>query len=218
MMAEGRVAYIKKWGFSRFFYTYLMLLLNRYIGLRLSVIRAKKVANSSLKGFESDGLSFRSLTIEDFQNEKWNLELDINLDFVKKAFARGDQCVGALQGEKLVGYVWRTTQQVQVENSVYMSFGNQLYYRFKGFIHPDFRGKNIFNQIKHLAESESVGKQRLYSFGVIETHNYPSLIASKKSGDQTLGYSGYIQNRLFFLSWGSKGAHSKGIKVFRLIK
>lgn len=214
-MSKGKLAFVKKWGILRFGYAYTMLMLNRFLGFRLSAIRAKHIDSDKYERFEKNGIVYRTLSAFDFNVMELNQSLDISHTFIEKAFARGDQCVGALDGKKVVGYAWRSSSQVEVDYPIYMQFGNKLYYRYKGFVAPEYRGKDIFNNIKLVAESAQIGLDRTYAFGCIETHNYPSLKASHKHGDISIGYTAYISNRFFFLSWSSKKAKHWGIRTFK---
>ncbi len=213
MMPKGKSAFIKDWGVIRFLHTYLMLKLNRLFGFRISIVKAQEISKSHIEQFEQDGIRYRPLTPEDFGNQSLNRELDISHSFLNKAFSQGDQCVGALVEDQVVGYLWRTTQAVELSHPLYMEFGDKLYYRYKEFVKPEYRGRGIINQIKKLAESKQIAEGRRYAFGCIETHNYPSLIASKKHGDRTLGYSAFIYNRFFFINWSSNRAKQFAIKV-----
>jgi hypothetical protein len=216
MMQNGKSNFIRKWGLARFVYAYLMLKLNRLIGFRISAIRAKAIQDSQLDQFDQDGINYRALSLEDFSDEALNQLLDISCDFVRQALARGDHCVGALDQGKVVGYAWRTTSSVKVDRQIAMKFGDKLYYRFKGYILPEYRGRNIFNNIKRVAESKQLALGRTHAFGCIETHNYPSLKASEKHGDITIGYSAYIENRLVSKHWQSKGAKNWGVATYHL--
>jgi hypothetical protein len=216
MMQNGKSNYIRKWGLARFVYAYLMLKLNRLIGFRISAVRAKAIQDSQLDQFDHDGINYRALSLEDFSDEALNQHLDISCDFVQQALARGDHCVGALDQGKVVGYAWRTTSSVKVDRQIAMKFGDKLYYRFKGYILPEYRGRNIFNNIKRVAESKQLALGRTHAFGCIETHNYPSLKASEKHGDITIGYSAYIENRLVSKHWQSKGAKIWGVTTYHL--
>lgn len=216
MMRYGKLSFIKKWGLLHFIYAYIMLMLKRFIGFRISAIRAKKIQSNPLDQITKAGITYRTLIAEDFSNEKRNQSLDINLAFVEKALARGDHCVGAVVENRIVGYTWRTIQSANVDYPIKMRFGKELYYRYKGFVLPEYRGKSIFNNIKQVAESKQLALGRTHAFGCIETHNYSSLRASEKHGDITIGYSAYIESRLISKHWSSNGAKQWGIATFRI--
>ncbi len=215
MMRNGKLNFIRKWGLARFVYAYFMLKLRRYLGFRISVIRAKAIENSPIEELQEKAITYRTLGTRDFSDEKHNQALDINLAFVEKAIARGDHCVGAVVENKVVGYTWRTIQPVEVDYPIKMRFGKKLYYRYKGFVLPEYRGKNVFNQIKRVAEAKQIELGRTHAFGCIETHNYPSLRASHKHEDITIGYSAYIDNRFFFVAWSSRTAKRWGVAVYK---
>ena len=214
-MQKGKLNFIKKWGVLRFVYAYTMIMLNRFLGFRISAIRAKKIEKNQVNQIQENGITYRALNHQDFADVKLNRLLDINLSFVEKALSRGDHCVGAVIENKVVGYTWRTIHPVNVDFPIKMRFGEKLYYRYKGFVLPEHRGKNIFNQIKRVAEAEQLALGRTHAFGCIETHNYSSLRASHKHDDSTIGYSAYIDNRFFFAEWSSKSAKRWGISVYK---
>jgi len=214
MMQKGKKQFIANWGFRRFLYAYMMLMLRRFLGFRISAIRAKAIALSQSSTFEEDGLLFRTLTINDFENKDLNNQLDITKKFVAERLKRGDQCVGALCDGKVIGYSWRTILPVEIDGPIWMSYGDRLYYHYKGFVSPDYRGKGLYTKVKKVREIEQFKIGRTHLFGCIETHNYPSLIASDKNSEKTIGYSAYINNRLGFWSWHSRGIKAWDVKVY----
>ena len=217
MMQNGKRNFIKKWGVARFVYAYLMLNLNRFVGFRISAIRSRTIPRSQIDHFDHDGINYRTLNVEDFLDKATNQKLDISYDFVRQALTRGDHCVGALDQGKVIGYAWRTISSVKINSQIKMKFGDKFYYRFKEYVLPEYRGRNIINKIKRVAESRQLAQGKTHAFSCIETHNYPSMKASEKHGDITIGYSAYIENRWGFLSWESKGGKDSKIRVYQCI-
>ena len=214
-MFNGRIQYIKEWGMLRFLHCYLMLLLKRFLGFRISVVRAQPIVQSRLEKFETNGIEFRELSLSDFSDEAVNRSLDLTRAFVEKNLLQGDQCVGAVKNGQVIGYGWRTVKSIEVDQQVKIQFGDKLYYRYKGYVLPEHRGNGLFNLIKSINEQTLIDNGRTHVFGCIETHNFASLRASLNNGDFTIGYSAYFINRFGLMSWQSRGAKKWGVDVFR---
>ncbi len=215
MMQSGKMKFIKNWGLGHFLYAYILLKLRHYFGFRISLVRTNEIKDSGLTSFESNNYVFKIINHQDLRRASENNALDLSPIFVDKSETKDDQCLGVLHDQQLVGYTWRTTNPVEIDSGIWLEFGDKVFYRYKSFVLPEHRGKNLLNQIKKLSEKHQLDQGRLNSVSCIETHNYPSIKASTKSGDKTIGYSLFIKNRFGFYSWNSSGARALGVRVYQ---
>lgn len=68
---------------------------------------------------------------------------DLTEEFVHEAFARGDCCIGAYDGEQLCGYAWYTEKETAVERGLTLTPMSGLTYSYKHFTHPSARGQAV---------------------------------------------------------------------------
>jgi len=214
-MDKGKMVFINKWGYWHFIYAYMMLKIKQLLGLRFSIVYSKELDHSNVKSFYDNGYTFRPVKEEDFEKIPDLLALDLTQAFLDKVKLRKDKCAGAFFQEKLIGYTWSTTEAVEINNGVYLSFNDNCYYGYKNFVLPEHRGKGIIQKIKKISINSKEGDNRTKTFSCIESHNYPSLNASKKEGNKKQGFSLFIDNKIGFYSWSSPRAKQIGVKVYK---
>lgn len=203
-------SFLIRWGLWRTLYAYCLVKLGCYFGFRLQIIKSRELKDSGKHLFEINGYVFRKIESNELFTACNNSKLNLSREFVENSLRRGDECFGALRQGELVGFTWRTTQPTQVSGRVWVKFSDRSSYHYKSFVLPECRGKNLLGNIILLSEKSliDVGKSACISY--VESHNYASLKASKKSGNRTVGYAAYINNRSGFYSLHSAGAREFG--------
>lgn len=214
MMHKGKKHYLKHWGLIKFLYTYLMLKLNSFLGFRLSVVRSRPISDTNQLTIEKNGYLFRPISVEELSQIEISNDMDLSQSFIDKSQQRGDICIGAFFDDQLVGYTWRTSKPVEIDGSIWIRFSNKGYYRYKSFVSPKHRRKNLFEYMKAVSEGPLIEKGCDKLIACIESHNYASLLASSKSGEKTIGFTAYIKNRFGFYSWDSPGAKRHDVHIF----
>ena len=64
-------------------------------------------------------------------------------DFVDEALSKGDQCYGLLHGTALAAYGWYSKKPTTTGQDMRVHFSDDYVYMFKGFTHPEHRGKRL---------------------------------------------------------------------------
>ena len=71
-------------------------------------------------------------------------EYELSKEFLDKAFAKGDECYGFLDGNRLAAYGWYSNKPTEIgERGLILSFDPRYIYMYKGFTHTDYRGKRL---------------------------------------------------------------------------
>ena len=164
---------------------------------------------------EFDGYVFRKIKSDELFAACHNHKLNLSSIFVENSLRRGDECIGVLRKGNLVGFTWRTTLPTRVSGRVWVKFSDLACYHYKSFVLPECRGKNLLGKIILLSEKAYVDVGKSICVSYIESHNYASLKASRKSGNRTIGYAAYINNRSGFYSWHSAGAKAFGFCFYQ---
>ena len=202
----------KHWGWSRYVYARVMIKLRSLIGLRVSWVYAKKNDFARLTELKAGDYSFRQIQTNDLKDVQNFSILDLSESFVEKAFSRGDQCVAAFFKNKIVGYGWYSLVSTEISEGLYLRFNKDCYYQYKSFVIPEHRGNNLLSQITQIKIGDDKLNRKI-TFSCIETHNYSSLTAYKKNGNDKIGCSAFIENRIGFVNFSSPNLRNYGIEV-----
>ena len=120
---------------------------------------------------------------------------DLDADFLDRAIARGDRCVGNFFGDELVGFGFVTRSRAPVTDQIDVVIDDWLVYRYKGWTHPDHRRK-------HLSHARGRINRTLFPMGpgmrtvsYVAVHNLASKLHHADVRPVRLGYCGHL--RLF---------------------
>ena len=141
--------------------------------------------------------------------------LDLSASKVREAYARGDLCVGALEGSNLVGYCWFAFSPAPLLDDVWIDFPAHLIYTYKSYVRPAFRGRGIAARLYCFPDSVVLECGRTAAFITVESHNRASIAAAKRSGFHSAGTAGYLIRGVRIVSWRSSTARHSAIR-FRL--
>lgn len=139
--------------------------------------------------------------------------LDLVASKVRESFARGDLCVGALEGAKLVGYCWFAFSAAPLLDGVWIDFPAQLVYTYKSYVCPAFRGRGVAARLYCFPDPILRERGRTAAFIIVESHNRPSISAARRSGFASAGMAGYVLRDGGIVSWRSSLARRGAIRL-----
>jgi len=190
--------------------------LQRHLGLSVFRVLTRSLADgASCDAHVPDGIRCRLLAEDELLSHCWDRELELSEKSARAAFARGDVCVGALEGERLVGYAWYAFGATPESGGVWVDFAPQLRYSYRHFVRPGDRGRRITAGLLPAGDALCRERERTGCLTLIHTHNRASIRASGRAGARTAGFAAYL--RLFgrVLCWYSPGAKALGLRFFR---
>lgn len=115
-------------------------------------------------------------------------QYELSEAFLDEALAKGDECYGMLEGDVLAAYGWYSTQPTAIEPpDLVLHFGPRYVYMYKGFTHPDYRGKRLhaIGMTYALMVYRSKGYQGIVSY--VESNNFSSLRSCYRMGYKNIG-------------------------------
>ena len=142
-------------------------------------------------------------------------ELDLNPATIVTALARGDRCVGAFDGGRLVGYVWYAFGPTPDTSSVWVRIPGGGRYAYKGFIRRSFRSKGLGRELYTRAGAVCPREGRTFGITYIYADNIASIRPAEKAGWRTVGFAGYLERPGLFAPFQSAGARSIDFGFFR---
>ena len=194
----------------------IMKRLQRHVGLSAFRVLARPLADAASCGADvPGGIRCRLLAEDELLSHCWDRELELSEKSARAAFARGDLCVGALEGERLVGYAWYAFGATPESRGVWLDFAPQLRYSYKHFVRPGERGRRIAAGLLPAGDALCRERGRSGCLTLVHTHNRASIRASERTGARTAGFAAYLKVFGRVLCWYSPGAKALGLRFFR---
>jgi hypothetical protein len=78
--------------------------------------------------------------IENFSNSP---EYDLEVDTLKLAFRKGDECFAILDGDRLASYGWYSNHPTTSSEGLNLHFNLKYIYMYQGYTHHDYRGQRL---------------------------------------------------------------------------
>jgi GNAT superfamily N-acetyltransferase len=140
--------------------------------------------------------------------------LELTEEQIHAACARGDLCVGAYDGERLVGYEWLGFGPTPHVGRLWVQFSPGDCYMYKKFVLPAYRGNGIAALLDAKADEIAALSERERIVCFIDVQNAASWRSAKRRLCWVAGYIGYIA--LFGLSipFRTGGAMREGFRFF----
>jgi len=140
--------------------------------------------------------------------------LDLRPHAVRQAFARGDRCVGAIDGATLAGYCWLAFAPLHHLDGVWVECGQDAVWTYKSLVRPSHRGRGIAPALYRFADAQCRALGRSASVLCIEDHNAPSARAALNTGYAHAGYAAYLRGRNGVSAWYSGPVRRLGVRFY----
>jgi GNAT superfamily N-acetyltransferase len=152
------------------------------------------------------GLELRVLGERDVVPLCRNAELDLRVEKVNAAYARGDFCAGAYESGELAGYCWFAFSRLPHLDGVWVDFDEEGVWMYKSLVLPLHRGRRIAPALYRFTDRLCAERHRTSSIICTEAHNRPSISAIRRAGYTAAGYAGYLRRGKTLLTWASPAA------------
>jgi len=130
-------------------------------------------------------------------------EYEITDEFLRAAFAKGDECYGFLDGSVLASYGWYANTPTAIDiPALKLHFDPRYIYMYKGYTHVKYRGQRLHAIAMGRALEAYKGKGFRGLLSYVEWNNFSSLKSCYR-----LGYSD-IGNIYLFQLFGRYRTHA----------
>jgi ribosomal protein S18 acetylase RimI-like enzyme len=163
------------------------------------------------------GYQFRFLTPDEIRGFQ-GAENQLDATDVARAQGELDCCFAALAGERLAAYGWFALQSVPAAHcdGVALSFPPDVAYMYKGFTHPQYRGRRLHGYVMQLALQSLFRRRGVKSLvSTVDWINWASLKSCDRLGYQRIG-------RMVSWGWGPlsglctpRAARDRGVRFGR---
>jgi len=159
-------------------------MLRRYTGLHIYRINRRPLVSQSPEAYLTDGITVRIASPKELLKAAGDPELDLGVDFVRDALARGDMAFGAFEGDRLVGYTWRTFTAAPDRDGLWARVSHPCQYSYKAFTRPSHRGRRIHVAITFVADAYLLERGYAFEVGYMEIANFSSIGVANFLGRQ----------------------------------
>ena len=153
---------------------------------------------------------FRPLSLEDALKATTDPELLMTPEFVTQAFQRGDLCMGAYDGERLVAYVWRSLSRAPVKERLWLRvLDPRCRYGYKSMVLPEYRGQRLNTSVGRFYDHHFVAQGIVYDLGYVALDNLPSMKSTFRDPERCrIGYAAVINWSGRFWTFRSRNVRS----------
>lgn len=193
MNITGFRADVSRWGLRKSVYKRAMQQLERLLHFRLFVINARPLDPNAPQDAIPEDCSARALHPQEAVRFACNPALEMSIDFINSACARGDLCFGYVEHAALVAYVWIGVHSAPAEDGLWVEFGAGHSYAYKALTLASHRGRHLQECLTHVSDRSLTSRGYLFNIDYIHTLNFPSIAADRRYGNRPIGYAGYVR-------------------------
>ena len=207
---------IKHYGFLKTFEDIALRLLNRMVYFQ--VLKCIKIDRVDPKFLQCDekfrGLFLPSAMLKELAQ---NAEYELPECFLNPALAKGDECYGFLDGDRLASYGWYSNKPTESSwPGLMIHFNGQYIYMYKGLTPGNYRGQRLhaIGMTRALEAYLARGYKGIVSY--VEWNNFGSLKSCYRMGYKDFGtvYAVRLFNHYFLHS--DAGCDRYGFRLERV--
>jgi hypothetical protein len=183
----------RRWGWTRVVLARLAQWLRDHAGMHFYRVNLRPLDRRPPAPKLPRGIRVCRVPAETLMRAAQDPGLELDAGFVREALARGDRCFGALQGERLLSYAWRSLGDAPARDGMWVRVAPPCHYAYKAFTLPEWRGKRLHIAVS-LASDEhfrALGDGQA-EVGFNEVTNYAIGAAADYLGRRRIGYAGYL--------------------------
>jgi ribosomal protein S18 acetylase RimI-like enzyme len=112
---------------------------------------------------------------------------DLSPEFLGEALAKGDECYGILEGDRLASFGWYSAVPTRISDNLRFCFDRRYVYMYKGYTDPDYRGQRLhaLGMTSALEQFRGRGADGLVSY--VYATNFDSLRSCYRMGYTDVG-------------------------------
>lgn len=184
---------VRRWGWLRSLFMRVMSGLRRYAGIHICRVGVRPLVRDAPAPVLPGGIHFRILRPEELLEATTDPELRMDRDFVRAALARGDMAFGAFEGDRLVGYSWRSFTAAPHFDGLWAGIARPYFCGYKAFTRPSHRGRRIHVAVALYSDAFLLERGYTAEVGLVDIANFASLRTASVLGRRKIGYAGYVK-------------------------
>jgi hypothetical protein len=186
--------------------------LNRVVPFQILKGMTAVIPDINPKLFEAGGFTTRFAHRDEVLGH-CSPEFEMTTEFARGALDKGDECYGIFDGDRMVSFGWYSNQPTHISDGLVLHFYPSWVYMYKGFTHPDYRGKRLHGIGMSLALRAYTerGSRGLISY--VKSNNFQSLRSIERMGYRIFGdiYLARVMGRP--VTWSTPGCRPYGFRL-----
>jgi hypothetical protein len=183
--------------------------------LVLCRVQVRELTTEPVDVARTDGIAIRVADHDDLEHARVEWPDQLDPAFVDPALARGDICLAAFAGGRMVAFVWRSFGTAPHADDVWVEIKPPYWYTYKMYTHRDFRGGHLAGLLAQFGDRFCQDGGYVRGIGFIETHNYRSIRANLRVGSRLVGFAGYLKLFGKAYPFRSPGAAAHSFRFYR---
>ena len=185
--------------------------------LKLKVVHVVwlDVNDVSVSAASYPDFTFRFLSAEEIARFAEDPAYDLEPEMADRAADGRNFCFAALDGDRLAAYGWYARDWIEPEHcdGFGLRMPPEVVYMYKGFTHPDYRGKRLHGAVMGLALRDFAADRVRALISTVEWTNDASLKSCARLGYRQLGL--LARARVFGRTWWRAGAKTRerGVEI-----
>jgi hypothetical protein len=210
----------RAWGLKRALYWELMHLLAKYLGFRIHRVVVGSDLKRPVEAVPPDvpeGYETRIVGLNDLLPFSSRVP-ELSADFLREAFARGDECAANFNRGELVGFGFVSRSRAPVSDQLEVLIPVGFRYNYKDWTHSDHRQRNLSKIRGHVRFTTMPRPYVERSISYVETHNYASLLHGyrhPRERNLAMGLCGWITLLGRQITFNSRRARWVGFELVR---
>jgi len=204
----------RRWGWARTLLLRAMTHLLRLAGMHIDRVGLRPLVKHPPDPKLPVRITLRVLEAEDLLSAAADPELDMSVEFVRGALARGDMAFGAFEDDRLVGYSWRTFSAVPHCGDLWARVDQPYHFGYKAFTRASHRGMRIHAAVALFSDAYLLERGYIAEVGFVDITNFSSLGVAKHLGRQRIGYTGYAKWFGRYLTFRTPAVRKIGAELF----
>ena len=177
---------IEQFGVAKAIYDLGLRAINRVVFLKIFKAMRLDIVNPEYLE-ASQQLAWQFFSKSQLQALAENPAHDITPEFLREALEKGDECYGALDGQVLASYGWYSDKPTATSDDLTVYYSPEYIYMYKGFTHPDYRGKRLHAIGMNRALHEYLERHYKGLVSYVESNNFSSLKSTRRLGYEDFG-------------------------------
>ena len=179
---------------ARWFGRLIYKAIQRLMTLDVTHLMRLDLEHTVLPSAAPSNFVFRFLTADDIRHFA-EMQNELSAEFADRVESGRDFCFAALSKGQLAGYAWYAIGSIEAEHNrggsldsgVAMSFPDHMAFMYKGFVHPEFRGKGLYGHINARALEQLEPRGVTSVISTADWSNQSALNCCWRLGYQNLG-------------------------------
>jgi hypothetical protein len=216
MKLDSLRADAERWGWTRSLLVRLMSRLQRHAGLHVYRVGVRPLVRQRPEMNLPGGITLRVAQPDELLSAAADPQLDMPPDFVRAALQRGDMAFGAFEGDRLVGYSWRTFTAAPDVDGLWIRVDRPYFCGYRAFTRPSHRGRRIHASIALFSDGHLLERGYAAEVGFVGITNLASLAVARFLGRRRIGYAGYLKWFGHRIAFRTPAVKKIGAELFEL--